>query len=51
MAKTDAPKYNLRAIKEFFGMNLAQMKAEFIGLPEKDKEQIDAGITSGTLTY
>lgn len=50
-AATEAPRYNLRAIKEFFGMTLAEMKAEFVTLPAGAKAQINDGIADGTLTY
>ena len=38
-------------VREFFGMNLREMKAEWIPLPAKDKEEILQGIMDGTLTY
>lgn len=41
----------LTAVREFFGMSLAEMKAEWIPLPPKDKAEILEGIENGTLTY
>lgn len=51
----------LKLVREFFGMSLAEMKAEWGSLPEmkaewktltpKDKAEIVAGLTDGTLTY
>lgn len=40
-----------KLVKEFFGMTLAEMKAEWIPLPQKDKEDITKGLRDGTLTY
>lgn len=41
----------VKLVKDFFGMNLAQMKSEWMGLPEKDKAEILAGLQDGTLNY
>lgn len=50
----------LKPVKEFFGMDLAAMKREWLGsdpnyggkkLTDADKEQIISGIANGTLTY
>lgn len=49
----------IKQVKEYFGMNLAEMKAEWTGtgqpdnkrLTPLDKEQIQAGIGNGTFTY
>lgn len=41
----------LKLIREFFGMSMAEMKAEWVPLPEKDKAQLVQGLTDGTLTY
>ena len=43
----------LKLIRDFFGMNMNEMKAEWTqgGLTEKDKEQIIAGLQDGTLNY
>lgn len=41
----------LKMVREFFGMNLAQMKAEWVPMSEKDKQDILSGLTDGTLTY
>jgi len=41
----------IKAVREFFRMSLAEMKAEWVPLPQKDKEEILAGIEDGTLTY
>ena len=39
------------AVRNFFGMTLAQMKSEWVPMPAADKAQILAGIENGTLTY
>lgn len=51
----------IKVVKEFFGMNLAQMKDEWIQkdlpadspkrLTEMDKAQLIEGIANGSLTY
>ncbi len=41
----------IKAVREFFGMSLAEMKTEWVPLPPKDKAEILAGIEDGTLTY
>lgn len=46
--KTPSP---LKLVREFFGMNLQQMKTEWQTLPQKDKDEITAGLKDGTLTY
>lgn len=55
------PNTPIKQVKEFFGMNLAQMKDEWIQkelpdgdpkkLTEADKAQLLEGIGNGTLTY
>lgn len=40
--KTSSP---LKMVREYFGMNLAQMKAEWTTLPQSDKDAIIGGIT------
>lgn len=41
----------LKIVRDFFGMTMADMKAEWVPLPEKDKNEIISGLTDGTLTY
>lgn len=41
----------IKLVKDFFGMDLKQMKAEWTTLPQKDKDDILKGLTDGTLTY
>jgi len=46
----------LKLVREYFNtparpMTLADMKAEWIPLPDADKAQIIAGLTDGSLTY
>lgn len=51
----------VKVIKEFFGMNLAEMRDEWIQkdlppgdprkLTEKDKQDLITGIGNGSLTY
>lgn len=48
MAESAKP---LKLVREFFGMSLAEMKTEWVPLPEKDKAEILAGLNDGTLTY
>lgn len=47
------PAGGLRAVRDFFGMKLQDMKAEWTngGLTEDDKAELLAGLTDGTLTY
>lgn len=47
------PAGGLKAVRDFFGMNLQQMKAEWTsgGLTDQDKAEILAGLTDGSLTY
>lgn len=40
----------LKLIKTFFGMNLAEMKAEFTTLPAKDREDLTQGLTPDPAT-
>lgn len=47
----DVKQAGMKDVREFFGMSLPQMKAEWVPLPEKDKAEILAGLTDGTLTY
>lgn len=50
---TSKPAGGLKAVRDFFGMKLADMKAEWTngGLTDQDKAQILAGLADGTLTY
>lgn len=48
MATVPSP---LKLVREYFGMSLAEMKAEWTTLPAKDKAEILAGLTDGTETY
>lgn len=41
----------LKMVREFFGMSLAEMKNEWVPLPNEDKEQILRGLEDGTLNY
>lgn len=41
----------LKMVREFFGMNLTEMKSEWVPMPNKDKEEIVKGLQDGTLTY
>lgn len=46
----------LKLVREFFDtekrpMTLVQMKAEWVPMPEKDKQEIIQGLTDGSLTY
>lgn len=41
----------LKLVKEFFGMKLSEMKAEWTPLSAKDKADIESGLRNGTLTY
>jgi hypothetical protein len=52
MAPTPAHS-GLKAVKEFFGMDLPEMKAEWAkgGLSARDREEIAGGISDGSLTY
>lgn len=56
--------FAVKQIKEFFGMNLTEMKREWIGkdgnwtetdpakiLTDKDKADLSDGIQNGSLTY
>ncbi|MFF0183470.1 hypothetical protein [Streptomyces sp. NPDC005244] len=47
------PAGGLKAVRDFFGFKLADMKAEWTngGLTDQDKAQLLAGLTDGTLTY
>lgn len=47
----DGKQAGMKDVREFFGMSLPQMKAEWVTLPEKDKAEILAGLSDGTLTY
>lgn len=42
---------NIKLIKDFFGMTAKEAMAEAKALTDQDKEELAAGITSGTLTY
>ena len=50
-------KATVKDVKEFFGMTLAEMKAEWMGkgngavLSDQDKQDILAGLGNGSLTY
>lgn len=43
----------VKLVKDFFGMNLTEMKAEWTngGLTPEDKAEIVAGLSDGSLTY
>ncbi|MGW6789970.1 hypothetical protein [Streptomyces chartreusis] len=47
------PAGGLKLVREFFGLNMQQMKAEWMGggLTDQDKAEILAGLSDGTLTY
>lgn len=45
------PASPLKLVREFFGMNMAQMKAEWTTMAQADKDQISGGLADGTLTY
>lgn len=52
MPTTDSkPATPLKMIRDFFGMNLAQMKVEWSPMPQEDKDQLLLGLRNGTLTY
>lgn len=53
MTTASKPAGGLKAVRDFFGMNLTTMKAEWTngGLTDQDKAEILAGLTDGTLTY
>ncbi len=38
-------------VKEFFGMSLAEMKAEWMTLSKADRADILRGLSDGSLTY
>jgi hypothetical protein len=38
-------------VKEFFGMNLAEMKAEWMTLGQDDRNDILRGLSDGSLNY
>lgn len=39
------PASPLKLIKEFFGLKLAEMKAEYSSLPQTDKDDLIKGLT------
>lgn len=41
----------LKTVREFFGMSMQEMKAEWVPLSDKDKAELTQGLTDGTLTY
>ncbi|MFI1408766.1 hypothetical protein ACH4Y0_02325 [Streptomyces sp. NPDC020707] len=41
----------LKLVREFFGLNLSEVKEEWSTLPQRDKDDIVAGLRDGTLTY
>ncbi|SOE25707.1 hypothetical protein [Streptomyces sp. OK228] len=47
------PAGGLRAVRDFFGMKLQDMKTEWTngGLTDQDKAELLTGLTDGTLTY
>lgn len=47
----DVKQATMKDVREFFGMSLPEMKAEWVTLPDADKADILAGLTNGTLTY
>ena len=49
-----APQSDTAVLKDYFGMDLAQAKAELTsagGLTKQDKAQLTGGIRNGSLTY
>lgn len=53
MTTPTKPAGGLKAVRDFFGLKLQEMKAEWTNgnLTDDDKAQILAGLTDGTLTY
>lgn len=53
MTETSKPASGLKAVRDFFGLKLTDMKNEWTngGLTAEDKEQILAGLKDGTETY
>lgn len=49
--KTAPGKSPVALVRNFFGMSLQEMKAEWTTMPAADKAQIIQGLTDGTLTY
>ena len=49
----EVKKASLKEVRDFFGMTVPQMKAEWTqgGLSTTEKEQIQIGIANGTFTY
>lgn len=49
----EAPKATIKEVRDFFGMSLAEMKAEWTqgGLSKAEKDAIQIGIANGTFTY
>lgn len=45
------PASPLKLVREFFGMNMTEMKAEWTTMGQADKDQISGGLANGTLTY
>lgn len=41
----------LKEIREYFGMSMADFRAEWVPLPDKDKAELKAGIGNGSLSY
>lgn len=41
----------MKDVREFFGMSLPEMKAEWVPLTDAEKAQILGGLSDGTLTY
>ncbi|MEU6674852.1 hypothetical protein [Streptomyces sp. NPDC046925] len=41
----------LKLVKEYFGLKLNEMRTEWTPMPQKDKDEILAGLRDGTLTY
>lgn len=41
----------MKDVREFFGMTLPEMKSEWVPLSDKDKAEILAGLSDGSLNY
>jgi hypothetical protein len=51
MAEVKSAASPLKMVREFFGLSMAEMKAEWVPMSEKDKAEIIKGLSDGTLTY
>lgn len=46
------PEFTLKAIKDFFGYEkLSDFSADWKEVPVKDRDEIKAGLSDGSLTY